>query len=97
MTKDTPVNTPNLHIWNLASKESVKSYVQKRHTGWEPAWSCDEKLLARNLNLELQVYETDKLESISQKMADTKVADFSISPGPAPYYFLCFVPGISNV
>ena len=96
MTKDVPVNTPNLHIWNLASGESVKCYVQKKHTGWEPSWSCDEKLLARNLNLELQVYETDKLESMAQKMTDIKVADFSISPAPASYYFLCYVQGISN-
>lgn len=93
VTKDNPANTPNLHIWNLQTKESVKSYVQKRNTGWQPSWSADEKLLARNLNLELQVYETDKLDSISQKVPDTKISDFSISPGVAPYHFLCYIPG----
>ena len=95
VTKDTPQNTPNLHIWKLETKESVKSYVQKKHKGWEPAWSCDEKLLARNLNQELQVYETDKMESIANKMQDVKVADFSLSPGHAPYFFLCYIQGMS--
>jgi len=93
VTKDTPVNTPNLHIWNIKTKESIKSYVQKRNTGWEPSWSSDEKLLARNLNLELQVYETDKMEGISYKSQETKINDFSISPGTAPYHFLCYTPG----
>ena len=94
VTKDTPVNTPNLHIWNIKTKESIKSYVQKRNTGWEPSWSSDEKLLARNLNLELQVYETDKMEGISYKSQETKINDFSISPGTAPYHFLCYTPGV---
>ena len=76
-------------------QKSVKSYVQKKHKGWEPAWSCDEKLLARNLNQELQVYETDKMESIANKMQDVKVADFSLSPGHAPYFFLCYIQGMN--
>ena len=69
--------------------------MQKKHKGWEPAWSCDEKLLARNLNQELQVYETDKMESIANKMQDVKVADFSLSPGHAPYFFLCYIQGMT--
>lgn len=34
VTKDIPVNTPNLNIWNLKTKQSVKSYVQKNHSKW---------------------------------------------------------------
>ncbi|KAK4021785.1 eukaryotic translation initiation factor 2A [Daphnia magna] len=94
VTKDIPVNTPNLNIWNLKTKQSVKSYVQKNHSKWEPSWSKDEKLLARNLNLELQVYEVDKMDSISQRSESTmKIADFSMSPLCAPYFFLCYIQG----
>ncbi|KZS13027.1 Eukaryotic translation initiation factor 2A [Daphnia magna] len=94
VTKDIPVNTPNLNIWNLKTKQSVKSYVQKNHSKWEPSWSKDEKLLARNLNLELQVYEVDKMDSINQRSESTmKIADFSMSPLCAPYFFLCYIQG----
>ncbi|XP_046444470.1 eukaryotic translation initiation factor 2A-like isoform X2 [Daphnia pulex] len=94
VTKDIPVNTPNLHIWNLQTKQSVKSYVQKNHSKWEPSWSKDEKLLSRNLNLELQVYEVDKMDSISQRSdASLKISDYSTSPGYSPYFFLCYIQG----
>ena len=43
----------------------------------------DEKLLARNLNMELAI-----------KVTDLKVSDFSISPGHSPHHFLCYVQGI---
>lgn len=56
-------------------------------------WSVDEKIMARNLNNELQIYEVDKFDSISVKVTDQKVSDFSISPGQSPYYFLCYIRG----
>ena len=54
----------------------------------------DEKLLARNLNMELQIYEVEKMDSIAIKVTDLKVSDFSISPGHSPHHFLCYVQGI---
>lgn len=93
VTKDTPQNTPNLHIWHLETKTSVKSYVQKKTNGWQPEWSSDEKILARNLNMEVQVYETNAMESLTKRMTDLKVANFSVSPSHAPYYFLCYIQG----
>jgi len=77
----------------LETKTSVKSYVQKKTNGWQPEWSSDEKILARNLNMEVQVYETNAMESLTKRMTDLKVANFSVSPSHAPYYFLCYIQG----
>jgi hypothetical protein len=50
--------------------------------------------LSRNLNLELQVYEVDKMDSISQRSdASLKISDYSTSPGYSPYFFLCYIQG----
>lgn len=92
VTKDIPVNTPNLHIWNLNTKQVVKSFVQKSQSKWQPSWTSDEKLMARNINQELQVFEVDNLNGTCLKM-EAKVCDYSVSPGPAPYHFLCYMQG----
>nr|CAH0104423.1 unnamed protein product [Daphnia galeata] len=94
VTKDIPVNTPNLHIWNVKTTQCVKSYVHKSHSKWMPSWSTDEKLLARNLNFELQVYAVDKMDSISHRSDPSfKISDYSISPGCSMYFFLCYIQG----
>jgi hypothetical protein len=54
----------------------------------------DEKLLARNLNFELQVYAVDKMDSISHRSDPSfKISDYSISPGCSMYFFLCYIQG----
>lgn len=59
-----------------------------------PSWSMDEKLLARNLNFELQVYAVDKMDSISHRSDPSfKISDYSISPGCSMYFFLCYIQG----
>ena len=48
--------------------------------------------MARNINQELQVFEVDNLNGTCLKM-EAKVCDYSVSPGPAPYHFLCYMQG----
>lgn len=52
----------------------------------------DEKIMARCINQEVQVFEVDKINETCVKI-DLKVADYSVSPGPAPYHFLTYVQG----
>ena len=48
--------------------------------------------MARCINQEVQVFEVDKINETCVKI-DLKVADYSVSPGPAPYHFLTYVQG----
>ncbi|KAJ9594298.1 hypothetical protein L9F63_014303, partial [Diploptera punctata] len=88
-----PQGGPNLHIYKSDTGELVKAFIHKKQIGWEPQWTSDEKLCARLNNNEVLFYEVPNFDTVVHKIHIQKVADFSLSPGSAPYHVLCYVPG----
>jgi translation initiation factor 2A len=96
VTQSNPQGGPNLHIFKSECGELVKDFIHKKQIGWEPQWSSDEKLCARNVNNEILFYDVPNFDVVAHKIHIQKVADFSVSPGTSPYHILCYVPGNSG-
>ncbi|XP_015602162.1 eukaryotic translation initiation factor 2A isoform X2 [Cephus cinctus] len=95
-TPANPQGSPNLHIWKSENGELVKSFIHKKQTDWEPQWSNDEKICGMLINSDVVFYEDANFDKIVHKIHVAKVAKFSISPNPAPYHILCYMPGKSG-
>lgn len=93
VSKDTPEGSPNLNIYESATGKHLIAFEQKRQTGWEPIWTGDETLVSRNVKNDVLFYKPDKLTEVENRIANQRIHQYSISPGPAPYYILCYVPG----
>ncbi|XP_063224336.1 eukaryotic translation initiation factor 2A [Bacillus rossius redtenbacheri] len=96
VTTASPTPGPNLHIYKAESGELVKDFIHKRQIGWEPQWSSDEKVCARLVNSDVLLYENGDLEAPAHRIQNQRVANYSLSPGGAPYHVLCYVPGKSG-
>ncbi|XP_069687776.1 eukaryotic translation initiation factor 2A [Periplaneta americana] len=96
VSQANPQGGPNLHIYKSDNGELVKEFIHKKQIGWEPQWTSDEKLCARNVNNEVLFYEVPNFDTVAHKIHIQKVADFSMSPGSSPYHVLCYVPGKSG-
>lgn len=94
--KQSAQESCNLHVYNAASGECVKSFIQKKQTGWNPQWSDDEFLCARNVSNEVHFFENANFDTIAKKIFMQKVAYFSLGPGSSPYHVACYVPGVKG-
>ncbi|GIY09529.1 eukaryotic translation initiation factor 2A [Caerostris darwini] len=94
--KENVQESCNLHIWEVTTGTCIKSFIQKKQSGWHPQWSDDEKICARNVNNEIHFFEDANFEKIAKKIFIQKVAYFSLAPGAAPYHVACFVPGMKG-
>ncbi|XP_065055740.1 eukaryotic translation initiation factor 2A-like isoform X2 [Rhopilema esculentum] len=92
-TPDNPKGFNNLEILRVGDGSTVKSFVQKRQDTWEPQWSNDELLCARCVNNEVHFYENRDFSSVSKKLFQQNVTNFSLAPGPSPYKIAIFVKG----
>ncbi|XP_045513487.1 eukaryotic translation initiation factor 2A [Pieris brassicae] len=87
-TKDNPQGKPNLRVFKTESGENIGSFIQKNQIGWQPKWSSDEKLFAIHANNRILIYEDAKLDRYTHNIAADKLQAYSISPSPAPAYYL---------
>jgi translation initiation factor 2A len=80
----------NLKVWrvvediangNETEKETVGKFVQKSQTGWNLQYTFDERFCARIVTNEVQIYESQDLTKVWNKLRVEGVADFAISPG----------------
>lgn len=94
--KQNPQESCNLHIWNITTGKCIKSFIQKKQMGWNPQWSDDENICARNVSNEVHFFENANFDAIVKKIFMQKVAYFSLAPGSPPYHVVCFVPGIKG-
>ncbi|XP_026323322.1 eukaryotic translation initiation factor 2A isoform X2 [Hyposmocoma kahamanoa] len=88
LTKDNPQGKPNVHVYKSTTGEKVGSFVQKNQTGWEPKWSSDERLFCLLVSGGIQIYENGKLDRYVKQVQMEKLKSFSVSPSPAPNYYL---------
>ncbi|WAR28155.1 EIF2A-like protein [Mya arenaria] len=91
--KETQAGVANLHIYNVASGQCVKSLIQKKVTYWSPSFSDDEKICCRNVNNELHFFENGNFDEIKTKLHLQKVAGYSLSGAGPPYMVAGYVPG----
>lgn len=85
---------PNLHLWDTATGERVKSFFQKKMSNWCPMWSLDEIICSRMVNNEVQFYENSNFDAIAHKIHLAKVSDFSMAPGNSKHtHVVAYVPG----
>ena len=97
-TKDSEGNaTKNLKIWSLAACEAqpvedgsaghealLGSFVQRSQTGWSLQYTGDERYCARAVTNEVQVYESNDLRTVWNKLRVEGVSDFALSGGERP-------------
>ena len=69
----------------------VGRFVQKSQTGWNLQYTQDEKLCARVVTNEVQVYESGELGKVWEKLRVEGVTDFAVSPGKT-HSVAVFVP-----
>lgn len=87
---------PNLTVYDVTGKKLLKSFFQQNQVNWQPQWTNDEKILARNVTNEVHFYKADDLNNIVEKKILTKVRSFSISPSKNVHHVTFFVPSIKG-
>ncbi|XP_013391192.1 eukaryotic translation initiation factor 2A [Lingula anatina] len=93
VNKNDPGMSSNLNIWDVKSGNLLRSLNQKKHGGWQPQWSDDEKICTRNVTNEVQCFENNNFDSITNKLHLQNLAEFQLASGPAPYHLAAYVPG----
>ena len=79
----------NLKVWRVvevgsgreADKQTIGKFVQKSQTGWNLQYTFDERFCARVVTNEVQIYESEDLTKVWNKLRVEGVADFAVSPG----------------
>lgn len=92
-TPQDPKGNNNYEIFNLKTGNLMKSMILKKQFGWAPKWTVDEQLCAKCVSNEIQFYGADELGTATKKLYLQGVSDFSISPGPTPYFVATYCQG----
>ncbi|KAL1132216.1 hypothetical protein AAG570_010173 [Ranatra chinensis] len=91
--KEGAEGVPNLNFYKSANGELVHSLEHKKQIGWEPQWTTDELLFSRNSKNDIIFYSPENMKTVVNRVANQRVHEYSISPGPPPYHILCYIPG----
>ena len=85
---------PNLHLWDAKTGQKVKSFFQKKMSGWCPQWSSEERICSRMVNNEVQFYEDNNFQAIADKIHMPKVANYSMAQcSSKSLHVVTYVPG----
>ncbi|XP_066954505.1 eukaryotic translation initiation factor 2A [Macrobrachium rosenbergii] len=95
-TQDQSQVQPNLSVYDVSGKKLLKSFFQQSQNNWQPQWTNDEKILARNVTNEVHFYKSDDLNTIAEKKILNKVRSFSLSPSRNVHHVTFFVPSIKG-
>ncbi|CAL4108305.1 unnamed protein product, partial [Meganyctiphanes norvegica] len=86
--------SPNLSVYDVSGKKLLKAFFQQSQTDWQPQWTGDETIMARNVTNEVHFYKADDLQNIVEKKILQKVKSFSLSPSTGPHHVTFYVPSI---
>jgi len=86
--------TPNLSVYDVSGKKLLKAFFQQSQTDWQPQWTADETIMARNVTNEVHFYKSDDLQTIIEKKILPKVKSFSLSPSSGTHYVTFYVPSV---
>ncbi|XP_050739669.1 eukaryotic translation initiation factor 2A-like isoform X2 [Eriocheir sinensis] len=92
-TTDQSQVQPNLSVYDVCGKKLLKAFFQQSQINWEPQWTHDETIFARNVTNEVHFYKADDLQNIAVKKILPKVRSFSLSPSTQNHHVTFFVPG----
>ncbi|KAL8836755.1 MAG: hypothetical protein Q9170_002784 [Blastenia crenularia] len=91
----------NLKVWSVLGRQTmgpeedehhvVGRFVQKSQTGWNLQYTFDERYCARVVTNEIQLYQSEDLGNVWNKLRVEGVADFAVSPGKN-HSIVVFVP-----
>ncbi|XP_068202678.1 eukaryotic translation initiation factor 2A [Palaemon carinicauda] len=95
-TQDQSQVQPNLNVYDVTGKKLLKAFFQQSQTNWQPQWTNDEKIFARNVTNEVHFYKSDDLNTIAEKKILSKVRSFSLSPSKNTHHVTFFVPSIKG-
>lgn len=95
-TQDQNQVQPNLSVYDVNGKKLLKAFYQQSQINWQPQWTYDETILARNVTNEVHFYKADDLQTIVEKKILSKVRSFSLSPSTGNHYVTFFVPGVKG-
>jgi len=84
---------PNLHLWDTATGEIVKSFFQKKFGGWAPVWNSDESICSRMVNNEIQFYANNDFSAILHKLHIQKVTHYGMSTNAGKTFVVGYAPG----
>lgn len=92
--KDDSQPSPNLSVYDVSGKKLLKAFFQQSQTNWQPQWTGDETIMARNVTNEVHFYKADDLQTIVEKKILQKVKSFSLSPSYGTHYVTFYVPSV---
>lgn len=89
----------NLKVWRTVDegagsegeRDTVGKFVQKSQTGWNLQYTSDERFCARVVTNEVQIYQSDDLGTVWNKLRVDGVTDFAVAPGES-HSIAVFVP-----
>lgn len=89
----------NLKVWKTidgaasseGERDTVGKFVQKSQTGWNLQYTSDERFCARVVSNEVQIYQSDDLATVWNKLRVEGVTDFAVAPGET-HSIAVFVP-----
>lgn len=83
--------TKNLKVWQVVvegdsnldvdERNVVGRFVQKSQTGWNLQYTYDERYCARAVTNDIQLFQSQDLGTVWNKLRVEGVADFAVSPG----------------
>jgi len=88
--------SPNLSVYDVSGKKLLKAFFQQSQTDWQPQWTGDETIMARNVTNQVHFYKADDLETIVEKKISQKVKSFSLSPSIGTHHVTFFVPSVKG-
>ncbi|XP_071547528.1 eukaryotic translation initiation factor 2A [Panulirus ornatus] len=96
-TVDQSQVQPNLSVYDVSGKKLLKAFFQKNQVNWQPQWTGDEKIFARNVTNEVHFYKADNLQNVDEKKILQKIRSFSLSPSKDNHFVTFFVPSVKAI
>uniref|UniRef100_A0A2P2HWN8 Eukaryotic translation initiation factor 2A n=1 Tax=Hirondellea gigas TaxID=1518452 RepID=A0A2P2HWN8_9CRUS len=89
--------TPNLHIYDTRNGCTLlKSFYQISQIDWQPQWTGDDSVFARNVTSEVHFYKAADLDTVAHKRVQAKLKAFSLSPSNSGHLAVFFTPSVKG-
>ncbi|XP_027239459.1 eukaryotic translation initiation factor 2A isoform X1 [Penaeus vannamei] len=94
--KDQNQAQPNLSVYDVGKKKLLRSFFQQSQISWQPQWTADEAIMARNITSEVHFFKANDLSTVAEKKVLAKLKSFSLSPSKNTHYVTFFMPSVQG-
>lgn len=95
--KKAETGNPNLHIYDTREGCTLlKSFFQISQINWQPQWTGDDSIMARNVTNEVHFYKAAELNTVAHKRVQPKLREFSLSPSTSSHMVVFFTPSVKG-